>query len=82
MGSNAQTDLLGRQFSAELYLLCIQGTGAGGRIDRLLARSAMVFNALKNFYVGAKIIGMVYSNITSINRYSRHNCRVLYPRRQ
>jgi len=67
MGGNAKTDLLGRQFSANYtyYALRIQ-VQAGELID--YSQNA-VFNALKNFYAGAGI-GMVYSNITSINRYS------------
>jgi hypothetical protein len=66
-GGNAAKDLLGRQFSADYtyYGLRIQ-VQAGELID--YSRS-VVFNALKNFYAGVGI-GMIYSNITSINRYS------------
>lgn len=66
-GGNAATDLLGRQFSANYtyYAFRVQ-VQAGELID--YSRSP-VMNALKNFYVGAGA-GMLYSNITSINRYS------------
>src|SRR5579863_8227495 len=67
MGGNAKTDLLGRQFSANYtyYAFRIQ-VQAGELIDY---SQNNVFNALKNLDVGAGI-GMVYSNITSINRYA------------
>ncbi len=66
-GGNAATDLLGRQFSADYtyYALRLQ-LQAGEIID--YSRSQLL-NAAKNFYVGGGI-GMIYSNINSINRYS------------
>ena len=66
-GGNASTDFLGRQFTADYtyYALRLQ-LQAGELID--YSRS-QVLNAAKNFYVGGGI-GMIYSNITSINRYS------------
>jgi len=66
-GGDATLDQLGRQFSANYtyYAFRLQ-VQAGELID--YSRSP-VFNALKNLYAGVGI-GMVYSNITSINRYS------------
>jgi hypothetical protein len=66
-GGNAQTDLLGRQFVADYnyYAFRLQ-LQAGELID--YSQSPLA-NALKNLYVGGGL-GMIYSNITSINRYS------------
>jgi len=66
-GGDAAVDMLGRQFSANYtyYAFRLQ-LQAGELID--YSRSGAM-NALKNLYVGAGV-GMLYSNITSINRYS------------
>jgi hypothetical protein len=66
-GGDAAADQLGRQFAANYtyYAFRVQ-VQAGELID--YSRSP-VMNALKNLYVGAGV-GMLYSNITSINRYS------------
>ncbi|MBS1532747.1 MAG: hypothetical protein JSU01_20765 [Bacteroidetes bacterium] len=66
-GGNAATDQLGRQFAANYtYVAFRLQVQAGELID--YSRSG-VLNFFKNFYVGAGV-GMLYSNITSINRYS------------
>ncbi|HWD88003.1 MAG TPA: hypothetical protein VG367_07755 [Mucilaginibacter sp.] len=66
-GGDAANDLYGRQFAANYtYLAFRVQVQAGELID--YSRSD-VMNFFKNFYVGAGI-GMIYSNITSINRYS------------
>ena len=66
-GGNANKDLLGRQFAADYtyYAFRIQ-LQAGEIIDY---SHSPVLNAFKNFYVGGGI-GVLYSNISSINRYS------------
>jgi hypothetical protein len=66
-GGNENTDLLGRQFTADYnyYAFRIQ-VQAGEVIDY---SQSPFMNAIKNLYVGAGV-GMIYSNITSINRYS------------
>ncbi|MFI5160359.1 MAG: hypothetical protein ACHQHN_03735 [Sphingobacteriales bacterium] len=68
-GGNENTDLLGRQFSADYnyYAFRIQ-VQAGELIDY---SQSPFLNAVKNLYVGAGV-GMIYSNISpnNINRYS------------
>ena len=66
-GGDAVNDLYGRQFAADYtyYAFRVQ-LQAGELID--YSRS-LVMNAFKNLYVGAGL-GMIYSSITSINRYS------------
>lgn len=66
-GGDSTKDLLGRVFSADYTYVAFRiQVQAGEVID--YSRSAIA-NAFKNFYLGAGI-GMIYSNITSINRYS------------
>jgi hypothetical protein len=67
MGGDSTKDLLGRQFSADYnyYAFRIQ-VQAGELIDY---QTSPFLNAAKNLYVGAGL-GMIYSNITNINRYS------------
>jgi hypothetical protein len=67
MGGDSTKDLLGRQFTADYnyYAFRIQ-VQAGEVIDY---SQSPFLNAAKNLYVGAGL-GMLYSNITSINRYS------------
>ncbi|MGZ3751483.1 MAG: hypothetical protein ACXVB0_11545 [Mucilaginibacter sp.] len=66
-GGDMNNDLLGRQFAADYnyYALRIQ-LQAGEVIDYSQSKLA---NAFKNLYVGAGL-GMVFTNVTSINRYS------------
>jgi hypothetical protein len=66
-GGNAATDYLGRQFDANYtyYAFRLQ-LQAGEVIDY---SQSPFMNAIKNLYVGGGL-GMIYSNITSINRYS------------
>src|SRR6185312_3511088 len=67
MGGDSTKDLLGRQFTADYHYFAFRiQVQAGEVID--YSRSK-VMNALKNFYVGGGL-GMVYSNIKNINRYS------------
>ena|SRR5581483_4451204 len=67
MGGDSTKDLLGRQFSADYtyYAFRIQ-LQAGEIIDY---SQSHFLNALKNLYIGGGL-GMIYSNITNINRYS------------
>ncbi|MFB9842656.1 outer membrane beta-barrel protein [Mucilaginibacter ginsenosidivorans] len=67
MGGDSTKDLLGRQFSADYtsYAFRIQ-LQAGELIDYSQSK---VLNAFKNLYVGGGI-GIIYSNIKEINRYS------------
>ncbi len=66
-GGNENTDLLGRQFTADYTYYAFRLQLQGGEvIDYSQSR---LMNALKNLYIGAGL-GMIYSNITSINRYS------------
>lgn len=67
-GGDSTKDALGRQFAADYtyYAFRVQ-LQAGEIIDYSQSKLA---NAFKNLYVGAGI-GIVYSNITEINRYSR-----------
>lgn len=66
-GGDAINDPLGRQFAADYqyYALRLQ-LQAGEVID--YSKNGLS-NALKNLYAGAGI-GIIYDNITSINRYS------------
>lgn len=66
-GGDAINDPLGRQFAADYqyYALRLQ-LQAGELIDY---SQNSVANALKNLYVGAGL-GIIYDNISSINRYS------------
>ena len=66
-GGDAVNDPSGRQFAADYqyYALRLQ-LQAGEVID--YSRGGLA-NALKNLYAGAGL-GIIYSNITSINRYS------------
>lgn len=66
-GGDAVNDPSGRQFAADYqyYALRLQ-LQAGELID--YSRGGLA-NALKNLYAGAGI-GIIYNNITSINRYS------------
>jgi len=66
-GGDAINDPLGRQFAADYqyYALRLQLQG-GELID--YSRDGLA-NALKNLYAGAGL-GIIYNNITSINRYS------------
>jgi hypothetical protein len=66
-GGDAAKDLLGRQFAADYqyYAFRIQ-LQAGEIIDY---SESPIANAFKNLYIGAGL-GMIYNNITSINRYS------------
>ena len=67
MGGDATQDLLGRQFSADYssYAFRIQ-VQTGELIDY---SQSQVLNAFKNLYVGGGI-GIIYSKIKNINRYS------------
>lgn len=67
MGGDSVKDLLGRQFSTDFtsYAFRIQ-IQAGELIDYSDSHLA---NALKNLYVGGGI-GIIYSNVKEINRYS------------
>jgi len=66
-GGDANADLLGRQFAADYnyYAFRIQ-LQAGEVIDY---SDSKLFNALKNLYAGGGI-GILYSHVTDINRYS------------
>jgi len=66
-GGDASKDLLGRQFTTDYnyYAFRLQ-LQAGEIIDY---SESHFMNALKNLYVGSGL-GIVFNNVTSINRYS------------
>lgn len=67
MGGDSVKDRYGRQFSADYNYYAFRAqVQAGELIDY---SSSPVFNFFKNAYVGAGL-GMLYSNIKTINRYS------------
>jgi len=66
-GGNENTDLLGRQFAADYTYYAFRLQVQGGEV--IDYSQSHLANALKNLYIGAGL-GMIYSNITSINRYS------------
>ena len=66
-GGNENTDLLGRQFVADYTYYAFRIQVQGGEV--IDYSQSQLMNALKNLYVGAGL-GMIYSDITSINRYS------------
>lgn len=67
MGGDSTKDLLGRQFTTDYHYFAFRIQVQAGEIMDY-SRSKFK-NALKNFYVGGGL-GMVYSNISNINRYS------------
>jgi hypothetical protein len=67
MGGDSTKDALGRQFSADYNYYAFRIQLQGGEIFDYSRSQAL--NFLKNLYVGAGI-GMIYSHITDINRYS------------
>ena len=67
MGGDSTKDLLGRQFTTDYHYFAFRIQLQAGEIMDY-SRSRFM-NALKNFYVGGGL-GMVYSNIANINRYS------------
>jgi hypothetical protein len=67
MGGDSTKDYLGRQFTADYHYFAFRIQLQAGEIMDY-SRSKFM-NALKNFYIGGGL-GMVYSNITEINRYS------------
>jgi hypothetical protein len=66
-GGDSTKDLLGRQFKANYTYYAFRVQLQGGEIIDYSQSKFM--NVLKNFYVGAGI-GVVYDNITNVNRYS------------
>lgn len=66
-GGNAIKDTYGRQFSANYTSYAFRVQLQGGEV--LDYSQSPVANVFKNLYVGTGI-GIIYSNITDINRYS------------
>ncbi|MEO6849874.1 MAG: hypothetical protein ABI203_09495 [Mucilaginibacter sp.] len=66
-GGDSTKDLLGRQFAADYQYYAFRVQLQAGEI--LDYSQSQVNNVLKNFYVGTGI-GIIFNNITSINRYS------------
>ena len=66
-GGDAVNDPLGRQFAADYQYYALRLQLQGGEILDY-SRDGLA-NAFKNLYVGAGV-GIIYDNISSINRYS------------
>lgn len=67
MGGDSTKDLYGRQFTADYHYFAFRvQVQAGELIDY---QRSKLLNVLKNLYIGGGL-GMVYSNIDNINRYS------------
>lgn len=66
-GGNAETDLLGRQFAADYHYFAFRVQVQAGEV--MDYSQSQFLNAFKNLYAGVGV-GTIYSNITSINRYS------------
>ncbi|MGV8877676.1 MAG: hypothetical protein ACOH2A_01465 [Sphingobacteriaceae bacterium] len=74
-GGDRETDRLSRAFTNKYNSLILQGNlQAGEFIDY---SNNMIFNALKNFYLGTGV-GLIFNNITYIERVSAINPETYY----